>query len=86
MIKIIIENSMNTIGKKIFNSNHQTPRILNRNEEDNVSKINLNQFMSPRSMGPTSSFNLSNMNSTPFNLNLNGYGVLHISQLKLLML
>ena len=69
--RIIIENSMNTIGKKIFNSNHQTPRILNRNEEDNVSKINLNQFMSPRSMGPTSSFNLSNMNSTPFNLNLN---------------
>jgi hypothetical protein len=68
---IIIEKSMNTIGKKIYNSNHQTPRILKRNEEDNVSKINLNQFMSPRSMGPTSSFNLGNMNSTPFNLNLN---------------
>ena len=70
--KIIMENTMNTIGKKIYNSNHQTPIMMKRNDEEVISRINLNQYMSPRSMGPTSSFNLgNNMNSTSFNLNLN---------------
>ena len=67
--KIIIENPMNTIARKIYNSNHQTPIMLKRNDEEPVSRINLNQYMSPKSMGPTSTFTLgNNMNSTSFNL------------------
>ena len=69
--KIIIENSMNTIGRKIYNSNHQTPIMLKKNDEEPISRINLNQYMSPKSMGPGSTFTLGNnsMNSTSFNLN-----------------
>ena len=68
--KIIIENTINTIGRKMYNSNHQTPVMLKRNDEEPVNKINLNQYMSPKSMGgPTSNFSLGNMNSTSFNLN-----------------
>ena len=69
--KIIIENPMNTIGRKIYNSNHQTPIMLKRNDEEPINRINLNhQYMSPKSMGPSTSFTLgNNMNSTSFNLN-----------------
>ena len=67
--KIFIENPMNTIGKKIYNSNHQTPIMQKKSDDDPIGRINLNQYMSPRSMGNTSSFNLGN--STSFNLNLN---------------
>ena len=67
--KIILDNPMNIIGRKVYNSNHQTPIMLKRNEEEPISRINLNQYMSPKSMGPTSSFSLGNtMNSTSFNL------------------
>ena len=67
--KILIENPMNTIGRKIYNSNHQTPIMLKRNDEEPISRINLNQYMSPKSMGPSSSFTLGNNMSTSFNLN-----------------
>ena len=68
--KIILDNPMNTIGRKVYNSNHQTPIMLKTNGEEPISRINLNQYMSPKSMGPTSSFTLgSNMNSTTFSLN-----------------
>ena len=67
--KIIIDNPMNTIGRKIYNSNHQTPIMLKRNEEESSSRVNLNQYMSPKSMGPGSTFTLTNLGSTSFNLN-----------------
>ena len=63
--KIIIDNP---IGRKIYNSNHQTPIMLKRNEEESISRINLNQYMSPKSMGPASTFTLTNMGSTSFSL------------------
>ena len=66
--KIIIENPMNTIGRKIYNSNHQTPIMLKKTEEEPISRINLNQFMSPKSMGPGSTFTLGG-NTSSFNLN-----------------
>ena len=68
--KIIIDNPMNLMGRKVYNSNHQTPIMLKRNDEEPISRISLNQYMSPKSMGPTSTFTLgSNMNNTSFNLN-----------------
>ena len=68
--KIIIDNPMNLMGRKVYNSNHQTPIMLKRNDEEPISRISLNQYMSPKSMGPTSTFTLgNNMNNTSFNLN-----------------
>ena len=59
------ENQVNNFKRQIYNSNHHTPLMM-RNEEEY-----LNKFMSPKSMGPSTSFNLGNNNMVNLNLNNN---------------
>ena len=61
------ENQINNFQKNIYNSNNNTPLITREQKEDYF-----NQFMSPKSMGPSTSFNLgNNFNMANFNLNNN---------------
>ena len=59
------ENQVNNFKRQVYNSNHHTPLMM-RNEEEY-----LNKFMSPKSMGPSTSFNLGNNNMMNLNLNNN---------------
>ncbi len=62
-----IENQMNNLQRNIYNSNNNTPLITREKKEEYF-----NQFMSPKSMGPSTSFNLgNNFNMMNFNLNMN---------------
>jgi hypothetical protein len=62
-----IENHMNNLQRNIYNSNNNTPLITREKKEEYI-----NQFMSPKSMGPSTSFNLgNNFNMMNFNLNMN---------------
>ena len=61
------ENQLNNFERKVYNSNHQTPLMMRKKEEEF-----LNQFMSPKSVGPSTNFNLANnFNLTNLNLNVN---------------
>ena len=58
---------INNLQKNIYNSNNNTPLITREHKEDYF-----NQFMSPKSMGPSTSFNLgNNFIMGNFNLNVN---------------
>ena len=60
------DNQINNLQKNIFNSNNNTP--LTREQKEDY----FNQIMSPKSMGPSTSFNLgNNLNIANFNLNIN---------------
>ena len=61
------ENKLNSnLNRNVYNNNqHHTPLIMRGNDEEI-----LNRFMSPKSMGPSTSFNLGN-NANLVNLNLN---------------
>ena len=61
------ENQINNSSRNAYNSNHQTPLIMRRQEEEYI-----NQFLSPKSVGPSTSFNLANnFNLANINLNMN---------------
>ena len=61
------ENQLNNFQRKVYNSNHQTPLMMRTKEEEY-----LNQFMSPKSVGPSTNFNLmNNFNLANLNLNVN---------------
>ena len=61
------DNQMNNLPKNIYNSNNNTP-LINRDQKEDY----FNQFMSPKSMGPSTSFNLgNNFNMANLNLNVN---------------
>jgi len=61
------DNKLNSnLNRKIYNKNqHHTPCMMSGRDEEF-----LNKFMSPKSMGPSTSFNLGN-NANLVNLNLN---------------
>ena len=62
------ENQINNMMRNVNNSNNHTPLIMRGLEEEFI-----NQFMSPKSMGPATSFNLGNMNMINLNMNrMNG--------------
>ena len=62
-----IDNQLNNFKRQVYNNNqHHTPLIMRGNEEDYI-----NKFLSPKSMGPSSSFNLENYNMMSLNLNDN---------------
>ena len=61
------ENQLNNFQRKVYNSNHQTPLMMRTKEEEY-----LNQFMSPKSVGSSTNFNLmNNFNLANLNLNVN---------------
>ena len=61
------ENQINNYQRNVYNSNNRTPLMMRGSEEELM-----NQLMSPKSMGPSTSFNLANnMNMVNFNLNSN---------------
>jgi len=68
-----IENHMNNLQRNIYNSNNNTPLITREKKEEYI-----NQFMSPKSMGPSTSFNLgNNFNMMNFNLNMNNNNLMN---------